>query len=60
MGEKGIEKMIKEKFTKALALTMAAENPDVVLKVMKAAGIEITDNSTVMDTIHKMREVASK
>ena len=46
--------MIKEKFTKALALTMAAENPDVVLKVMKA------DNSTVMDTIHKMREVASK
>ena len=32
--------MIKEKFTKALALTMAAENPDVVLKVMKAAGIE--------------------
>ena len=27
--------MIKEKFTKALALTMAAENPDVVLKVLK-------------------------
>ena len=52
--------MIKEKFSKALALTLAAENPDVVLKVMKAAGIEITDNSTVMDTIHKMREVASK
>lgn len=52
--------MIKEKFTKALALTMAVENPDVVLKVMKAAGIEITDDSTVMDTIHKMREVANK
>ena len=53
-------KMSKEKFTKALALTLATENPDVILNVLKAAGIIVEDGSSVMGTIHKMREVANK
>ena len=52
--------MSKEKFTKALALTLATENPDVILNVLKAAGITVDEGSSVMGTIHQMREVSKK
>ena len=48
--------MEKEKFTKALCLALVNERPEVVLKLLDAAGIQYDLNTPIMEIIHELRK----
>lgn len=47
--------MTAEKFTKALCETLKNERPEVVMNLLTKVGIVVTENTPVMEVVHKLR-----